>query len=402
MLVCGYILANDQSMNSVNRYEQLASKWLEGTITEKEKAEFSQWYNNHADENLRIPDSFAKDESELRDRILQKVRQEIYKDTSATKRRYPFQRIAVAASLALFLLSAIAYFLPIPNHQVQSEVVELDNIQPGGNKAILTFADGRIIDLDEQKSGLLIGDQIQYIDGSEVVPGYDDSEAAVSYVTISTPKGGQYQVNLPDGTIVWLNSVSSVRFPQRFDSTYREVELLTGEAYFEVSKQVINGKKTPFYVKNGQQLVQVLGTQFNINTYDRQAGIVTTVVEGSVAVQPYGSDRYVHKSRKVLTSGDQSVIKGQDVKVQQVDPELFTSWKHGYFYFNDADIYTVMKDFERWYDIKVKYEIPKSDDLFVGKIPRNISLGEALNVLKITGVQYQWSDNGKLVITKKQ
>src|SRR5690606_6403947 len=175
-----------------------------------------------------------------------------------------------------------------------------------------------------------------------------------------------------------------------------------GEAYFEVNKQTVNGVRIPFYVKNGQQLVQVLGTQFNINTYDRQAGIVTTVVEGSVAVQPYGSDRYVHKSRKVLTSGDQSVIKGQDVKVQQVDPELFTSWKHGYFYFNDADIYTVMKDFERWYDIEVKYEIPKSDDVFVGKIPRSISLGEALNVLKITGVQYQWSDNGKLVITKKQ
>src|SRR5690606_24600253 len=101
-------------MNSVNRYEQLASKWLEGTITEKEKAEFSQWYNNHADENLRVPDSFAKDELELRDRILQKVRQEIYKDTSVPKRRYPFQRIAVAASLALFLLSAITYFLLIP------------------------------------------------------------------------------------------------------------------------------------------------------------------------------------------------------------------------------------------------------------------------------------------------
>src|SRR5690606_25862448 len=151
------------------------------------------------------------------------------------------------------------------------------------------------------------------IDGSEVVTGYDDSEAAVSYATISTPKGGQYQVNLPDGTTVWLNSASSVRFPQRFDRTYREVELLAGEAYFEVNKQTVNGVRIPFYVKNGQHRVQVLGTQFNINTYGRQAGIVTTVVEGSVAVQPYGSDRYVHKSRKVLTSGDQSVIKGQDV-----------------------------------------------------------------------------------------
>ncbi len=390
-------------MSNLKRYQYLASKWLNGTITKAEKIEFSQWYNSHSDEKIFIPTSFAKDESALRERILLKVRQGTHLSMSRRISLYSSKRVAIAVSLAVFILCGIGYFLHLRSDDNQIQTVELDKIQPGGNKATLTLTDGRIIDLSEQQSGLIIGDNIQYLDGSSLL-GEDrsqDGNKALSYVTLSTPKGGQYQATLPDGTQIWLNSASSVKFPSRFEDAYREVELLAGEAFFKVKPYKKNDFKIPFYVKNGHQLVEVLGTQFNINAYEVQAGVVTTVVEGSVAVQPFELSQDVHKSRVVLTSGDQSVIKGAEVSVLHVDSESFTAWKDGYFYFNDADIYTVMKEFERWYDIEVKYEISKSDDLFVGKIPRKVTLGTALSVLKKAGVSFEMSDYRYLVVKNK-
>lgn len=393
-------------MSDTKRYQYLASKWLNGTITESEKMEFSQWYNSHNDEETLIPTSFATDEEELRERILLKVKQGTRPSISRRIALYSSRRLAIAASLVLFLFCGVGYFLHLRLDNDQTRTVALEEVQPGGNRARLTLADGRVIDLSEQQPGVIIGDNIRYLDGSNLFGEEDrprDNNLPLSYVTLSTPKGGQYQVHLPDGTQVWLNSASSIKFPNRFGGAYREVELLAGEVFFKVEpyKDKKSNLKVPFYVKNGHQLVEVLGTQFNINAYEDGTDVVTTVIEGSVAVQPFESDHDMNKNRVVLTTGDQSVIKGTEVKVFRVDPELFTAWKEGYFYFNDADIYTVMKEFERWYDIEVKYEISKSDDLFVGKIPRGVALGTALNVLKRAGVDFEMKDDRCLIVKNR-
>lgn len=388
----------------INRYRELASKWLDGTINEAEKKELSEWYNNHSDEELHVPVTFAKDESELRERILSKVKESIALEETIEKVRYPFIKIGiVAASLVLFLLVGIGYYTWIRPDLGEIHIVNMDDVRPGGNKARLILADGNVIDLDDQHAGLVVGEELKYIDGTALFAEVEGKlPEDVNYATLSTPKGGQYQLNLPDGTQVWLNSASSIRFPSRFDTHRREVELLAGEAFFEVAKYSVRGKKVPFFVKSQQQMVEVLGTQFNINTYEAQYGSVTTVTEGSVAVRSWDQSQKRVEERVVLTAGHQSIVNKTGIKNIQVNVEEYVAWKDGYFYFNDADIYAVMKQFERWYDIEVTYEISRSDDQFYGKIPRDVSLGKALNVLKTAGVNFDLKDGRNLTVKREK
>lgn len=392
-------------MNNVKRYQELASKWLNGTITEEEKIEFSQWYNHHNDEEIFIPSSFAQDEEELRDRILLKVKQGLHPVVKDITRHRRLSVWTVAASLALFCLFGITYYTIVKQDTPVELTVGLEDIQPGGNKAILTLPNGQIVDLDGQKGGLTVGDNIQYIDGAEILNEHDLASDALanSYVTLSTPKGGQYHINLPDGSQVWLNSSSSLKFPRTFKTQYREVELVSGEAYFKINTATKDNARIPFYVRNGLQKVEVLGTEFNINVYEADYNeVVTTVTEGVVTVEPATLTKQKTSNKVKLTVGKQSVLKGQHIQVKDVDPEMFVAWKEGCFYFNEADIYTVMKEFARWYDIEVQYEISKTDDRFVGKIPKNVSLGTALRVLKRTGVTFEMSGTKHLIIRDKQ
>ncbi|HMR17949.1 MAG TPA: FecR domain-containing protein [Sphingobacterium sp.] len=378
-------------MNNKKRYQELASKWLDGTITEAEKIEFSHWYNDHNDD-VDIPRSFAADEEELRMRILNKINNSLSASKPTKVLRIPRKYIAIAASLALFFLFG-GYLWYSNSGSEQAQIISVNEVQPGGNKAKLTFADGQEVDLSEQHTGLIVGDDIVYIDGSMLFD--DETDKSTSFAILSTPRGGQYQIQLPDGSQVWLNSSSSLKFPKKFDTKFRAVELLSGEAFFEINTQYVDNKKIPFYVKNDNQLTEVLGTKFNVNMYEQALGTITTVTEGSVGVR---SPHMESNDGTVLTKGEQSILKGQDVYVSQVNTDEFTAWKDGYFYFNDASIYTVMAAFERWYDIEVQYTSAKSDYLFVGKIPRNVTLGTALNVLKSAGVSYEWKDNRYLII----
>ncbi|MBE8721847.1 FecR family protein [Sphingobacterium pedocola] len=375
-------------MRSERRYQELASKWLDGSITDEEKEEFAQWYHAQNDE-VDIPLTFARDEAELQSRILDKVNRNI--SDSRTKRVLftPKMQMAVAASLALFFLFG-GYFWYSKKINDNGAIHHVSQVQPGGNKATLTLADGQEIDLSEQHEGLIVGDNIAYVDGAKLFD--QDTDESLSAI-LSTPKGGQYQIQLPDGSKVWLNSSSSLKFPKKFDERFREVELLSGEAFFEISTQYAHSKKVPFYVRNNQQLTEVLGTKFNVNMYEE--GTVTTVTEGAVGVSALGKPS---SHLAVLTVGKQAILKSGQVSVGEVNVEEFTAWKDGYFYFNDASIYTVMKEFERWYDIEIKYESTTSDYLFVGKIPRKVTLATALNVLKSAGVSYEWKDNRYLII----
>ena len=214
------------------------------------------------------------------------------------------------------------------------------------------------------------------------------ADQAIRYNTITTLRGGQYQVILPDGTKVWLNAASSLKYPTEFRGKERNVEL-TGEAYFEVAKNAT----MPFHVQSAGQTVRVLGTHFNINAYEDEGVIKTTLLEGSIQI--------TYQQAKVLIKpGEQArVVAGSPDKIivdENADTDGAVAWKDGYFQFNHADIRTVMRQISRWYDVTVKYEGSVSSKDFGGAIERNLKLSQVLHILEKSQVHFVI--NGKEVV----
>jgi len=381
-------------MNDINRYRELGSKWLKNDISEAEKEEFLAWYDKHPDEELLIPRSFAENEVALKERILSKVNDTIDQPSKST----PFYMMIRKSRLVAALMLVISFF-GIGYYYIQEKntttSIALSEIQPGSNKATLTLENGDIIDLENEEEGLIVGDDLHYHDGKRLAEN-SANELETSYITLTTPRGGEYQLKLSDGTRVWLNAASTIRFPRKFMSNKREIELLEGEVFFDVASKRINDKKVPFLVKNKEQLVEVLGTQFNINTYDKKLGVVTTVAEGTVAVT--SNDQSLKDNKVLLTMGMQAQVNQKGIKKQNVDVDDVLAWKNGFFYFDEADIYSVLGAFERWYNIDVSYEIKRSDDLFYGKLPKNVTLDKALHILKTAGIKFEVKNKQQLII----
>jgi transmembrane sensor len=221
---------------------------------------------------------------------------------------------------------------------------------------------------------------------------HNGNQDAVAWNTISTPRGGQYQVVLPDGTKVWLNAVSSLRFPAGFTGKERIVEL-TGEAYFEVKPLTPKGEneKMPFVVKivtpdgNGAQ-IKVLGTHFNINAYDDEPMIKTTLLEGSVKVSAIGNRQSAMLKPGEQVSISQSSQLSQPIPVQTADIEEAVAWKEGRFVFNEASVETVMREIARWYDVEIVYAGKVPAEKFEGEIPRNSNIQEVFKILELSNV----------------
>lgn len=289
----------------------------------------------------------------------------------------------IASIAAIFILtSAAIYFYKLnqadkPIEQYSKE--KKYDIEPGGNKAILTLADGRRIDLNQAINGELADQsgikvtkttdgQIVY---SVVTPGSNSPN--LSYNAIETPPGGQYQIKLPDGSNVWLNSASSLRYPVRFSGNERNVEII-GEAYFEVAPN----PKMPFRVKNTFQTIEVLGTHFNVMSYTNESTINTTLVEGSVkVVGNFGN--------KTLKPGQQSRVSSKGVELLMVDLEEVTAWKNGYFIFKSEDLQSIMRQIARWYDVDIEIHGDVAGKTFGGRISRSRNVSEVLEVLESTG-----------------
>ena len=304
--------------------------------------------------------------------------------------------VAAAAAVVLMVLSVGGYFYS-QNRSIETEnrlSVNTHDVDPGGNKATLTLADGSKISLTDANNGELAkqsGVKISKSKNGELVYSVIASDATpLAYNTISTPKGGVYQVNLPDGTKVWLNAASSIKFPTTFAQlSQRKVEL-EGEAYFEVAKN----KKVPFVVSTGGQQVQVLGTHFNISSYSDEGELKTTLLEGSVKV--------IAANTIVLKPGQQSNLKRNgsgDLKVSTANITQVMAWKNGFFHFEKENLHEVMRQLSRWYDIEVIYEVDRHDDEFMGDIPRGIKLSEALKILSFEGTQFR-IEGHKLIVKK--
>lgn len=301
------------------------------------------------------------------------------------------------AAAAVFFISIAAglYFYQNRYKVPASERFANQDIAPGGNKAILTLSNGKKINLNAAGTGKLANEsgisisktksgQLIYTIVGNVAGDHQDH----GYNTITTPRGGQYQVNLPDGTTVWLNAASSLKFPVQFSTAERKVTL-SGEAYFEVAKikstKVINGKqRLPFIVETGKQEVMVLGTHFNINAYE--ANTKTTLLEGAVSVSSLRSTANPKPLVSYLQPGQESDLRGTAIKVSMADVEQTMAWKNGFFLFSNQDLQGIMREVERWYDVDVVFEENSlKTQNFSGTISRFKNISQLLEVLESTG-----------------
>lgn len=307
-----------------------------------------------------------------------------------------WKKIGIAASVAIALSTGLYFYRKAQGHWGRADVVlAVHNIAPGGNRATLSLAGGKTIPLSEAKTGLVVGGtRLTYNDGSSVEANaeLEQSKGESMMLTASTPRGGTYQVILPDGTHVWLNAESKLIFPAKFSRQERRVQL-SGEAYFEVAKltgpaaSATGSKNIPFLVLTKNQQVEVLGTHFNINGYADEGSVKTTLLEGSVKVSLLSASKGA--GTVILNPGQQAVVDGKsEIKVNQADVEQATAWKNGLFYFKDADLKTILRTFSRWYDMDVIDADQLNDRKFSGKLYRNVNAHQALQVLKLLGLEF--------------
>ncbi|SFH12303.1 FecR family protein [Pedobacter insulae] len=369
--------------------KNLLSKYEQGLCNAEEVAWIETWYIQlNEDKQLNLS-SDDLDRSEAR--MMRALN--IQEKPTVTL----WKKVAVAASV-LVVSTLTCYFLAPRAFLQDSNPTQMVNktIKPGGNKAVLILADGREINLEETASGKLAevsGVTIIKKTSGEIIydlkSAEDVGDSKTRYHTIATPRGGTYRVLLEDGSKVWLNAASSIRFPASFSQAERIVEL-KGEAYFEIAKNPVR----PFTVKVEGQSIQVLGTKFNVNGYLNEAELATTLLEGSVRVSN-------QVGNVILKPGQQSQSTiNEKIKLREVAPEEFLAWKDGMFNFNRADLQTVLHQFERWYNINVKFEKNVPEIFFTGKIYRNLNLDDALNNLTFLGVRFKIENRNVTVLSK--
>lgn len=294
-----------------------------------------------------------------------------------------------AAAAIILLLGTGAYVYMSPSRSPKAELVQVKpeinvkkDVAPGGNKAMLILANGSAIILDSAGNGKLAQQGqttvIKSNDGKLVYNAnpLTTDHSPFTYNTLSTPRGGQYQLVLPDGSIVWLNAASSIRYPTAFAGNEREVEV-TGEAYFEVTK---NAAK-PFRVKmNNGAAVEVLGTHFNINAYNEEPATKITLLEGRIKVSGKTGNVVIKPGQQARLTDQNSILKvANDADVEEV-----MAWKNGAFQFGGADIQTVMRQISRWYDVDVEYKGNISLH-FAGTMSRNVNISQVLEMLEKAG-----------------
>jgi ferric-dicitrate binding protein FerR (iron transport regulator) len=330
--------------------------------------------------------------------------------TSEKRRLWPRRMAAAAMFILIAGTCAYLYLTLKPPQKIAGTPAGIkQDVSPGGNKAILTLADGSTIVLDSAHNGTLRQQgaaKLVKLDSGQLAYQIAASSrlqatSEVVYNTITTPRGGQYQVVLPDGTKVWLNASSSLRFPTAFNGGGRAVDL-AGEAYFEVAKEKIPFKvniypsATSIAAGNGghpAHTIEVLGTHFNVNAYDDEAALAATLLEGSIRLEK-GNEQVL------LRPGQQAIsarVGGAIRVIPDADVDAAIAWKNGYFQFDGAGIEAVMRQLARWYDVDVRYEGPVTERQFAGQMPRGVNLSEVLRILEESNVHFR-IEGKKLVV----
>jgi transmembrane sensor len=395
------------------KVSQLMQQYLQNTLTTEAYSELWELLNESPEENdfkeeLQLlwqnagtePKIIADKEWDTKMQLLKNklIEADSIAEPAIQKRVVRFNKYwwAAAAVLFIFISSAI-YFLVSTDKQDNSTIAtnskssdQKNDRLPGGDRAMLTLADGSQIMLDSAANGVLAQQGntniVKQQDGQLLYKNEGAAVGEIAYNTLTTPPGGQYKLTLPDGSNVWLNAASSIKYPTAFTGNTRQVET-TGEVYFEIAKDA----SKPFRVKENEMEVEVLGTHFNINGYTDEALLRTTLLEGSVKITtPKGND--------ILKPGQQAQVQKTGVVkiINNADLEETMAWKDGNFYFENSDIYTVMRQLARWYDVDVTYKGTVSKH-FLGTISRNVNLSQVLSMLQQTG-EVKFKIEGRKVV----
>jgi transmembrane sensor len=368
------------------RVAYLIAGFIKETLSTEEHIELDNWVcasmdNQKIFENLTDPenlDSWLKwkeklPEKEVLSRLKGRIKFSQPRKNGVIRTFWPY-----AAAACILLLAGI-YFEARYRNAGKNEIsnqVKVKDIEPGSDRAILTLNDGDRIVLDSAKNGTVISQGnvkvVKNGDGllSYVAIGAEASGNSVQYNTLTVPVGGQYRLQLPDGTRVWLNASSSIRYPTAFHGETRDVQL-TGEGYFEVKKDALH----PFIVNSGSNQVRVLGTHFNVNAYSDNQATVVTLAEGSVRLN----------GKTTLKPGESGAVdRAGNISVVKADLEASLAWKDGQFVFNGTPIQSIMQQISHWYDAKIIYQ-DNIEDHFNAHIPRNVPVSKVLYLLEATG-----------------
>jgi len=368
---------------------EILKKYRRGNATKEEMRFLESYYDV-----FELTEDLINDENEesylgLKKALKESIDHEIdlYQKKSVLRPMSAWVKYAVAASVLVFLSATV--FLLLKPHKQQNTITNIyKGIAPGANRATLTLSNGTRILLDDtskgeiaRQSGVVITKTDKGLIVYKIVPGNAtaQSSAGSQLNTVSTPRGGQYQIILPDGSKVWLNAASSLSYPTSFKGAERLV-VLDGEAYFEVAKN----KSMPFRVKSGIQIIEVLGTHFNVNGYSDESNIKTTLLEGSVKVST-GADY------KIIAPGEQAVVsKATDgpISKHSVNLDKETAWKNGIFSFENDDLKSIMRQVCRWYNIDAEYIGKLPDERYSGEISRNSNLADVFKILELNNIKF--------------
>ena len=398
------------------RFRYLYYQYIHSTFSKEELEEFLAGLDEHG--NIETLNEELEDLWMQRDEVAITGKELLEKKILADIINHKFEpaikalplwkrsRIIAAASILLLMFVGLASYYVTKNLSTATSYQSQADVLPGKEGAILTLSNGQTIVLEGLGDGIVTNQNGASVVMEKNTLIYDDEESLqpdeVAYNMVSTQRGRQFSIILSDGTKVWLNSASSLRYPTVFKGKERNVQI-AGEAYFEVARN----EEKPFKVKVNQQAsVEVLGTSFNISAYSDDNTSNTTLIEGRVKV--YYSDPTHQKSvvlnpgqqAKVLQSPSGNASSTSSIQVTEVDLSQVTAWKNGLFNFNEKKLKEVMKQLSRWYDIDVVYEDDVADIEFWGETSRNLNLSEVLHLLKKSGVNFRIEQNRKLIVLK--
>jgi transmembrane sensor len=371
----------------------ILQNYKNGTASEAEKALLERWYLSYQEperDNLDL-ESRARD----LDQILHRIKQ-TQRPKAIQKRLWPARLTAAAV---LIMVASGGFFFYLKNEKIKANLLAQQSIVPGGNKATLTLANGKVINLSQAQNGDLgkqAGITITKTADGQLIYTIEDAsnvaDAKSMYNTIETPKGGQYQLRLPDGSKIWLNAASALKYPANLASLKERRVELKGEAYFEIAKDA----RKPFVVVTDQQEVKVLGTHFNVKSYADDYATKTTLLEGSVQVTAQSGAQSI-----VLKPGQQSNLKRNALNVLNVEAEDEIDWKNGDFVFKAENLKSIMRKIARWYNVEVDYQddVPQDVEL-EGLVSRSKSITEVLKLMESTDKVHFKFEGRKIIVTK--
>ncbi|MGN5956515.1 FecR family protein [Sphingobacterium lactis] len=372
---------------------ELEDKWLRGTISDEEALEYAAWYNKDQDKPLQVPEHIAQSREEHLARMLEGMIDKIEAEglsESTEGNLIPwykqYQVWGIAASV--FLVMGL-FFLWQINYSSKKDSTELAQDKVAGTEGmVLTLDNGQQLEIDSLPDGLIADQNGLRIIKKEGALYYEGETNNIAYHTASTPKGRRFEIQLPDGSVAWLNAASSIKYPVKFDGKNRKVSI-NGEVYFEVKPD----KTKPFLVETGDQVVQVLGTHFNVKRYAQEDQSTVTLLEGKVQVNSKGREVILNPNEQLVLNRKQNKLEKSTVNAQES-----TSWINGVFNFEGSNLEDVMNQIGRWYNIEVVFEEGvNKEQTFAGSTSMNQNLSEVLKVLKLAGIQTKIVNN-QLVI----